>query len=83
MATPFSRTTRALARDSNRLALMAWAVAGTFLLAWIAWFAWGRVTVSEISRKARLEVLQAPRPVSSVSAGRLSASQLEIGRAVR
>lgn len=82
MATPFSRTTRALALDSPRLALAALAIAGLFLLAWLAWFALSNVSVYAVSRQARVEVGSAPRDVSTVQAGRLAATGLVIGRQV-
>jgi membrane fusion protein (multidrug efflux system) len=83
LASPFSRTTRALAADSPRLGLTALAVAVLCLGLWLAWFLLGSVTIYETSRQARLETGSAAREVSAVQAGRLVATHLEIGRAVR
>jgi adhesin transport system membrane fusion protein len=83
LASPFSRTTRALAADSSRLGLIVLGVAGLVLAAWLAWFLFGGVTVYEVSRQARLESGSAARDVSAVQAGRLVSSSLQIGKAVR
>ena len=83
MAAPFARTTRALAAESPRLAFAAWALASIVLLAWGVWFFASRVTVVEVSRKARLEVTSAPHALSAQLAGRLAGTTLVIGRAVK
>jgi membrane fusion protein, adhesin transport system len=82
MATPFARTTRALALDSPRYALTALAIAGIAVFIWVLWFSLGRVAVYEVSRGARIEVGSAPRDVSTVEAGRLIAVHLVIGQRV-
>ena len=64
MAAPFARTTRSLAADSPRLAFVAWFIAFVVLLAWGVWFFGSRVTVVEVSRKARLEVSSAPHALA-------------------
>jgi len=79
----FSKTTQSLALDSPRLVVGSLALAGLSLLAWLAWFGLGDVTVYEVSRDARLEVGSAPREVSSLQAGRLTRSHLVIGQKVR
>jgi membrane fusion protein (multidrug efflux system) len=63
--------------------LVAWSVAGVLLLAWLGWFLFGRVTVFEVSRQARLEVQQAARPVASQTAGRIVLNALQIGQEVK
>ena len=83
MPTSFSRTTRSLSVDSSRVALIALGIAGLALLIWLIWFAFGRVTVYEVSKAARLEVGTAPRDVTSVQSGRLAKSRLVIGQQVR
>ena len=83
MATPFARTTRALAADSARWAWLAWGLALLGLAAWLAWFALGRVTVVEVSRRARLEAQATPHPLVADRAGRLATLRLTIGRAVQ
>jgi len=79
----FSKTTQSLALDSPRLVVGSLAVAGLSLVAWLAWFGLGDVTVYEVSRDARLEVGSAPREVSSLQAGRLTRSHLVIGQKVQ
>lgn len=83
MAAPFSRTARALALDAGRPALWLWGLAALGLGAWLAWFVLGRVTVVEVSRHARLEVVQAPHPLAPAQAGAVTVSHLAIGRPVR
>lgn len=82
MATPFSRTTRSLSVDSSRYALGALAIAGICLFTWLLWFGLGSVAVYDVSRQARVEVGSAPREISSLSAGRVTDTHLEIGRHV-
>jgi adhesin transport system membrane fusion protein len=83
MAVAFSRTTRALAADSARPALIAWCVAGTLLVLWLGWFTLGSVTVYEVSRAARLEVQEAARPVSIAVPARLQRVHVSLGQQVR
>lgn len=83
MATRFVRTTRSLAHDGGRGALFAWLVAGVLLLAWLAWFVFGRVTVYEVSRQARLEVQQSAHPVAALVASRIALNPLVLGQEVR
>lgn len=83
MAAPFSRTTRALEHDHGRTAWWLWGLALAVGLAWAGWFAFARVTVVEVSRRARLEVQQAAHAVSALQAGRVARQQLVIGREVQ
>lgn len=83
MATPFARTTRALAAESARPAWWAWALALVLAVAWGTWFVAGRVTVVEVSRHARLELQRQAHAVAAVQGGTLQRSLLEIGRSVR
>lgn len=83
MPSQFSRTTRSLANDTSRYAMLAWLLGGALLACWLAWFVWGEVTVYEISRQARLEVQQAPHALSSLLAGRVVSTTLVIGQQVR
>lgn len=83
MASGFERTTRSLAADTPVLALVLWAAAGLLLAVWFGWFLLSRVTVYEVSQRARVEVRQAGHPVASVLAGRVRASQLALGRQVQ
>jgi multidrug resistance efflux pump len=79
----FSRTTRSLASDSGARALVVWAVIAALLVCWLGWFFFGRVTVYEVSAKARLEVRQAAHPVSAWLPSRIVKNSLSIGAAVR
>jgi membrane fusion protein, adhesin transport system len=83
LPTPFSRTTRSLSVDSSRFVRIALGIIGLALLAWLIWFSFGRVTIYEVSRAARLEVGSAPREVTPVQSGRLAQSRLMIGARVR
>lgn len=83
MAAQFARTIRSLHQESSRLAWLAWGLAAMFLLAWLAWFCLARVTVYEISRKARLEVRQSAQVVYSAGTGRILNTRLQMGRDVQ
>jgi membrane fusion protein (multidrug efflux system) len=82
VAAQFFRTTRSLARDGSALALMAWVLAALLLVVWLAWFVFGRVTVFEVSRSARLEVQQAAHPVAATAAGKVLSSHMALGQEV-
>src|SRR4051812_11174296 len=82
MPTRFVRTTRSLAHDGGRRALLAWAAAGVLLAAWLAWFLFGHVTVYEVSRQARLEVQQSAHPVAALVPSRIAANSLVLGQEV-
>lgn len=83
LPSPFSHTTRALARDSSAPALWAWGLAGLALAVWMAWFVWGRVAVVEVSHKARLEVQAAAHAVNAPASGRLQAALPVLGARVQ
>lgn len=83
MGVAFSRTTRALHGDRSLGSRLAIGIAVLLLLAWALWFAFGKVTVYEVSRAARVEVSSSSREVSSIRDGRLVATGLYIGRRVR
>ena len=82
MATGFNRTARSLAIDTPALALVLWALAAVLLGAWFAWFFLSRVTVYEVSQRARLEVRQSAHPVASAVASTVLVSRLALGRTV-
>jgi membrane fusion protein (multidrug efflux system) len=52
------------------------------LCAWSVWFALGEVTVYEISKKARLEVIQLPHHVAAPLSGRIASASVVIGQQV-
>ena len=83
MPAPFAHTSRALARDTAGPALLAYALVGLALLAWLGWFFLGRVTVVEVSRQARLEVKQAAHVVNAPMAGALVRAAPPLGTEVR
>jgi multidrug resistance efflux pump len=83
MAPHFGRTTRALASDTSRYAVVAWSLAGVMLAAWLGWFFLGSVTVYEVSNRARLEVQQSAHPVAALVPSRIVATSLALGQEVR
>lgn len=82
MPAQFSQTTRSLSRDTSRLSIAVWLVAGALLAAWVVWFCRGSITVYEVSQHARLEVHQAASPVAAQVAGRVVESSLALGAQV-
>jgi multidrug resistance efflux pump len=83
MAPHFGRTTRALASDTSRYAVVAWSLAGVMLVAWLGWFFLGSVTVYEVSNRARLEVQQSAHPVAALVPSRIVATSLALGQEVK
>jgi adhesin transport system membrane fusion protein len=83
MPTRFVRTTRSLAHDGGRRTLIVFLGAGLLLAAWLAWFLFGRVTVYEVSRHARLEVQQSAHPVAALVQSRVAVNPLVLGQEVR
>lgn len=83
MPTPFSRTTRSLAYDSSRYAIIAWLLAGLMLGGWLLWFFFATITVYEISGKARLEVNRSANPIASLVAGKIESISFSLGQEVR
>jgi membrane fusion protein (multidrug efflux system) len=57
-------------------------LAALLIAAWALWFMAGRVTVYEVSARARLEVQQASHPVASEVAARVVSTRLVLGQAV-
>ncbi len=83
MPTSFSRTTRSLANDSSRYAVIAWLIAVSILAGWSAWFFLAGITVYETSTKARLEVNQSAHPVAALVASKIVATRLLLGQEVQ
>ena len=81
MASAFSRTLRRLETRSRR---PIWtAIGGTAVLAaWIAWSAGSRLSVYEVSEKARIEVDRAVNAIESPVAGRVFESRMVLGKEV-
>jgi membrane fusion protein (multidrug efflux system) len=82
MPVTFSSTLRALEADRSRRRVGAPLVAG-LLLAWIVWSLYGRVSVYEVTDRARLEVVTSAHPVAAPVEGRVVEDRLTIGREVR
>jgi membrane fusion protein (multidrug efflux system) len=82
MPTRFVRTTRSLAHDGGRRALLAFGAAALLLAAWLTWFLFGHVTVYEVSRRARIEVQQSAHPVAALVESRIAANPLVLGQEV-
>jgi membrane fusion protein (multidrug efflux system) len=83
LASQFSRTTRSLANDTAKHAIVAWLIAALFLTGWLVWFFFGSVTIYETSKKARLEVQQAAHTVDAAIQGRIISTSLVIGQEVK
>ena len=79
MAAQFSQTTRSLRSDTSRYAFIAWGLAGALMSVWMAWFFLGSVTVYEVSKRARLEVMQASHPVAAQVPSKVVSTALTIG----
>jgi len=79
----FSRTTRSLANDTSRYAVVAWLIAGLILAGWLAWFFFAKITVYEISTKARLEVNRSANPIVSLVANKIVSTSLSLGQEVQ
>ena len=73
MPVQFGRTTRSLASDTSRYAFAAWTLALVLLAGWLVWFFFGRVTVYEVSKRARLEVQQSAHPVAALIPSKVAA----------
>jgi membrane fusion protein (multidrug efflux system) len=83
MPTPFARSLRSLDADRLRGMALTFVVAGVLLASWIVWFVLGRLSVYEVTDRARLEVNQAVHPVDARVEGRVMTTQLILGREVR
>jgi multidrug resistance efflux pump len=83
MSTAFSRTLRILEADRGRRPVAGLLAAAALLGGWAAWSLLARVTLYEITPTARLEVDRAISPIQSPMLGRVTATYLEVGRAVR
>jgi multidrug resistance efflux pump len=83
MPAQFSRTTRSLASDTSKLAIITWSFAALLLTAWLGWFFFGKVTVYELSKRARLEVQQSAHPVAALVPSRIVSTTLVLGQKVQ
>jgi len=83
MATPFSRTFRALETDSFRGSVLALVGVIALLGGWLAWFFFAKVARYEVTDTARLEVDQESHPVQSPVLARVVSSNLALGKDVQ
>jgi multidrug resistance efflux pump len=83
LAATFSQTTRVLALDRPRGALVALAVVLPLLAAWLAWFVAAEVTVHEITDAGRIEVAEASHDVDAPIGGRVVATRIVLGLDIR
>jgi len=83
LANSFSRTTRSLAHDSSRFAIAVWIMGGFLLAAWLSWFLLARITVYEVSTKARLEVNSSAHPIAAQVAGKIVSATFWLGKEVQ
>jgi membrane fusion protein, adhesin transport system len=83
VASQFSRTSRSLAKDTSALAMITWLFALVVLIGWLSWFVFGRVTVYEQSRNARLEAQQSAHPVAALVANKIASNTLTLGQEVQ
>jgi membrane fusion protein, adhesin transport system len=82
MASSFHRTSQSLRLDRGLWSLTAFVIATALLAAWLVWAFRAVVVRYEISDSARLEVDAAAYPIESQAAGRLTRSQLVLGKEV-
>ncbi len=83
MATAFTRTTRSLSNDSPKCALVFWLLGAVLLSVWLTWFFFAKITVYELSAKARLEINRSPNPIATTVSGTIIALSLSLGQNVR
>jgi len=83
MATPFSRTFRALKADSFRGSLLALVCVMLLLGGWVGWFFLARIARYEVTDTARVEVDQETHPVQSPVLARIVSSNLVLGSEVK
>jgi multidrug resistance efflux pump len=82
MPSSFHHINHSLKVDSGLRSVTAIGCALLLLAGWLVWAITARVTQYEVSDSARLEVAGAAYPLQANAAGRLTASQLVLGREV-
>ncbi len=82
MSNSFHRVSQSLRADSGAFCVLGILVATLLLAGWLAWAFESHVTRYVISDSARLEVDHAAYPIDANVSGRLSASNLVLGRQV-
>ncbi len=83
MPTPFTRCTRALNADGFNRSAIAILLVAVLLGGWLAWFVLANVALYETTDTARLEVDRAVHPIEVLIGGRVTATNLKVGREVK
>jgi multidrug resistance efflux pump len=83
MSTPFSRSLRSLTADHGHRSLGGMLLATALLSAWAVWFFLARVTLYEVTTRARLEVDRAVYPIAAPVAGQIVGTHLRLGHEVQ
>jgi multidrug resistance efflux pump len=83
MASPFSRTLRALEADGHRRWMAGLVPALVLLAAWGVWFVRGRVAVYEVTDRAWLAVDREAHPIAAPAEGRVVAVRAALGQTVK
>jgi membrane fusion protein (multidrug efflux system) len=78
----FFATTRSLANDGPRPALLVWLCAVLLLVLWLGWCVFGSVALYETSSHARLGVGSRPHVLGAAVAGRVVSSAPPLGQRV-
>ena len=81
MSATFRRTIRSLETGRSSQPVIKLLIAA-LLAAWVAWFVFGRVTVCEVTDKARLEVTAAAHALQAGVSGQVVETRLSIGQEV-
>ncbi len=83
MPTGFHRTLRTLGADRFRPSVLGILAACALLGGWAFWMLRGSITLYEVSPNARVEIDRAASAVQAPMAGRVTGSELVIGREVK
>jgi membrane fusion protein (multidrug efflux system) len=83
MPTPFTRCTRALNADGFNRSVWMILLVTLLISSWLAWFALSNVALYETTDAARLEVDRAVHPIEVLIGGRVTATNLKVGREVK
>jgi multidrug resistance efflux pump len=83
MASPFSRTLRALEADGHRRWMAGLIPALLLLAVWSVWFLRGRVAVYEVTDHAWLAVDREAHPIAAQVEGRVTAVRAALGQRVQ
>ncbi|MEK7829577.1 MAG: HlyD family efflux transporter periplasmic adaptor subunit [Acidobacteriota bacterium] len=83
MPSPFTRCTRALNADGFNCSVWMILLVALLMGGWLAWFALSSVALYETTDAARLEVDRAVHPIEVLIGGRVTATNLKVGREVK